>query len=313
MEPSEVPSQSSSKKTEREGLPAGYRMRADAHYVDQLSTRRGDPDAPRGGTKRALDPADVESTTADRRETDRREGDRRDGDRREADRREKDAREVRDRRTDRVLAQLLQDVEAMAASAALLSPQPAGLAQRAHVAAVRAHAFRAAWLLRAHTVIDGSHRPQLRARPLGRVLDQVREGLAAECGLTGLQLDFHASDWNVQVAVDDVALAAAVAAGIFALAAFLPDASGATIKVNAAAQAGELRTLEISQDEATVAPNVSALFFDQQWGDRPGGAIAAVAAACVKAVAALHAGDAVFMAGARRGGTIRINFPRQTN
>src|SRR5262245_15447435 len=28
------------KKPVREGLPAGYRMRADAHYVDQLSSRR---------------------------------------------------------------------------------------------------------------------------------------------------------------------------------------------------------------------------------------------------------------------------------
>ena len=30
------------KRPEREGLPAGYRMRADAHYVDQLTTRRPD-------------------------------------------------------------------------------------------------------------------------------------------------------------------------------------------------------------------------------------------------------------------------------
>src|SRR5262249_36122118 len=30
------------KPTEREGLPPGYRMRADAHYVDQLSARSHD-------------------------------------------------------------------------------------------------------------------------------------------------------------------------------------------------------------------------------------------------------------------------------
>jgi len=30
------------RKGEREGLPPGYRMRADAHYVDQLSARSGE-------------------------------------------------------------------------------------------------------------------------------------------------------------------------------------------------------------------------------------------------------------------------------
>src|SRR5690606_24175608 len=40
------------RKPEREGLPPGYRMRADAHYVDQLTARRAeradrqDDDAP---------------------------------------------------------------------------------------------------------------------------------------------------------------------------------------------------------------------------------------------------------------------------
>ena len=32
----------SEKKPEREGRPSGYQMRADAHYVDQLTSRRGE-------------------------------------------------------------------------------------------------------------------------------------------------------------------------------------------------------------------------------------------------------------------------------
>ena len=39
----------------REGLPAGYRMRADAHYVDLLTSR------PSGGRDRMLAPEDIES------------------------------------------------------------------------------------------------------------------------------------------------------------------------------------------------------------------------------------------------------------
>ena len=37
------------KKPVREGLPSGYRMRADAHYVDQLSSRRAERQALRAG------------------------------------------------------------------------------------------------------------------------------------------------------------------------------------------------------------------------------------------------------------------------
>jgi hypothetical protein len=298
LEPSEVPPPPAGKKVEREGLPSGYRMRADSHYVDQLSARRIEHDAPRASAKRAVDPADADSTAVDRREA----------------RETKDAKDARDRRTERLLSQLLVEVDALAASASLLSPGgAAALSQRANVAAVRAHAFRAAWLLRAHALVDGGHRVQVRPRFLARVLEQVREALTAECGLTGLHLDIHATDANTPVPMDDAALLTGIAGGVFTLAALLPDSSGATIRINATAHGGELRTVEIAQDETTVAPNVSTLFFDQQWNDRPGGAVASLAAACVKAVAALHGGDAVFMPGARRGSTIRFNFHRQIN
>ena len=51
-------------KTEREGLPPGYRMRADAHYVDQLS-RRSERDASRGSS--SLDEGDAAPDGRDRR------------------------------------------------------------------------------------------------------------------------------------------------------------------------------------------------------------------------------------------------------
>ena len=271
-------------------------MRADSHYVDQLSARRIEHETPRPVAKRALETTDADATT----------------ERREA-RDAKDAKESRERRTERLLSQLLVEVDAVVASSALLSPAGGSLAHRANVAAVRAHAFRAAWLLRAHALIEGGHRVQVRPRPLVRALEQVRDGLAAECGLTGLRLDLHAPDSNTHVPMDEVALVAGVTAGVLALAAVLPDPAGATIKISASAHGGELRAVEISQDETAVAPQMSTLFFDQQWSDRPGGAVASLAAACVKAVAALHGGDAVFMPGARRGSTVRLNFHRPTN
>ena len=298
LEPSEFPSPSSGKKVDREGLPSSYRMRADAHYVDQLAGRRApDAEAPRAPTR--VSDADTHAEPRERLEKER--------DRTE---REKDTRE---RRADRVIAQLLQEVEAISASAALVSGTGAALAQRANIAAVRAHAHRAGWLMRAHTIVENGYRAQVRSRPLGRLLEQVREGLAAECGLTGLHLDVQAGDWNALVPMDDGAMAAGLTAAIFASVALLPDPAGATIKITASTLGAELRSLEVSQDESAIPATTSPVFFDQGWAERPGGPWAATAAACVKAVAAMHGGDAVFMPGARRGSTIRFNFNRTAN
>jgi hypothetical protein len=54
-----APSSKKSEKAEREGLPPGYRMRADAHYVENLTSRRGDRGLAEG-------PRPVEPTRADR-------------------------------------------------------------------------------------------------------------------------------------------------------------------------------------------------------------------------------------------------------
>ena len=280
LEPS-LPSHPGNKKTEREGLPPGYRMRADAHYVDQLSGRRIDTDAPRAVVKRSVESPEV-----------------------------KDVREARDHGSDHLVTQLLQEMDAVLASSSLLTGNGPTLGQRANIAAVRAHAFRAAWLLRAHTLVEGTHRAQVRPRSLGRMLDHVRDGLAAEFSLTGARLEVHANDWSAQVSIDDVAMAAGVSAAIFASLAMLPDAAGATIRITASAAGHDLRAIEITQDESAVAANVSTLFFDPAWSDRPGGGAAATAAACVKAVANLHGGDAILMPAARRGSTIRLNFHR---
>ena len=53
------PSDSDAKAAEREGLPPGYRMRADAHYVDQLSARS--PDIP----MRVVPVADINDPSAE--------------------------------------------------------------------------------------------------------------------------------------------------------------------------------------------------------------------------------------------------------
>jgi hypothetical protein len=264
-------------------------MRADAHYVDQLASRRETvhSDAPRP-TRRA-EPA--ESLPVTDRDSDP----------------AREPRDGRDSRLEQLLAQVLADLGTIQASAGLLTGSAEPLARRANVDAVRAHAWRAAWMLRAYALADGTHRPQLRPRPLGGLLGQLRDGFAAECRLSGVDLQL-AGDWNAAVRVDEVAMVTALSGAVFASLALLPDVAGAAIKVSAATVGHDLRSIEVTQDEAQLPAVVSSRFFDPAWTDRPGGWLAGLAAASVKAAALLHGGEAAFMAGARRGSTVRMSF-----
>ena len=284
MDPSEIPSvPPSSRKPDREGLPSSYKMRADAHYVDQLTTRRSEPplaDAPRT-PKRGGDPV------------------------------VREAREVRDGRGEQqVLAQLLEEIGTINASAAMLAGDASALSRRANVDALRAHAWRAAWLLRAHALVDGAHHGQIKVRQVGALLAQVRDGFAPECRLAGLTMQVTAADWHAGVAIDETALVTGITGAVLATLAFLPDPSGSVLAISATTLANELRALEVSQDEVAIPPAVSSVFFDPSWPERPGGWLAALGAASLKAAAQLHGGDVVFMAGARRGSTIRLNVHR---
>jgi hypothetical protein len=274
----------------REGLPAGYRMRAETHYVDALLSRRADalsgPHArPALKEPLPLDAADPPGEWRDRRES-------------------------RERRGDRVLAQLADDVTAIEAAAGLLTADASPLARRASADLIHAHAWRAAWLIRANAILGNGHRSQFRPRPLGALLDRLRDGFAAECRMTGLAVQVHAGECHATVTVDEPALVAGLTGAVLATLGVIGQTDGAAITLTAVTLAGELRTIEVAQDDVAVPPQASARFFDASWSDRPGGWMAGLGAATAKAVAHQHGGDAVFTAREGRGSTLRLNLNR---
>jgi hypothetical protein len=282
-----VPTPGGDETPPREGLPPDYRMRADTHYVDALLTRRTDaPDRarPSAGGRGTLDPL-VPGEWRDRRES-------------------------RDRRSDRVLAQLADDLATIESAAGLLGAARSPMAQRAGTDVVRAHAWRAAWLLRANAIVGGTHRSQFRARSLSSVLGQLREGFAAECRMTEFALQVHAAEYEATVTIDEPALVAGLTGAVLAMLGLAAQAEGAVVKVTAVTLTGELRTIEVSADDVVVRAHTSARFFDTSWSDRPGGWLAGLAAATAKAVAAQHGGDATFVARERRGGVLRLTLNR---
>lgn len=286
------PSDPGLKKSDREGLPPGYRMRADAHYVETLSTRRAERVDARASGKRN-DAAADDVSARDRREL------------REASR--EGTRDMRER-FDRLLTQLTEDMATIESAAGLLAGETSRMARRANVDVIRAQSWRASCLLRATAIIDGTHRLQVRPRPLGFILGQLRAGFASESRLAGTTVHIQTSDWNAVVAIDEQALMAAVAGGVLATIGLLDQTDDAVIRVTATTSGNELKVVEIAQDELAVSPAVSGRFFDASWTDRPGGWAAGIGAAAAKAALEQLGGEAVFLAGERFGSVLRLSF-----
>lgn len=270
-------------RSEREGLPASYRMRADAHYVEQLSSRRERVER--------LDMARHANGAAEMSERE-------------------PMPERRDRRSDRVMAQLEEEIAAIASAAAMLGTDAAPIARRLSVDLVRSQAWRAAWLLRASALLDGRYRGHVRSRSVGTLLEQIRQGLTPECRLAGATLHLQANDWNTPVSVDETALVAAVTAAVFATLSLVAPFDALAIRVSFDAAGGEVRQVEIGQDEAAAVPGASLRFFDGTWADRPGGWSAGIAALTVRSAAQQLGGSAVFLPGDRRGTIVRLNLAR---
>jgi hypothetical protein len=289
-EAADVPSSgSSSKKPEREGLPPGYRMRADAHYVDLITSRR----AERG-------PAEVVRPSR-RPDRDRAQ----DGSSDLAER--ADARQ----RGERVLTALGEDLATIEAAAAVLASDASRMARRANVDIIRAQAWRAAWLLRANSVMEGVHRGAVRPRSLASTLGQIRAGFLPECRLNAITLHVSASDWNAVVPIDEAGLLVGLTGAIIATLGLLDQAEDSEIRVHAMTSEHELRAVEITQKDLAIAPDAGGRFFDQHWIDRPGGWAAALGATVARQVAQQQGGDAIFLVSDHVGSTLRMNFSRR--
>jgi hypothetical protein len=246
------------KKPEREGLPAHYRMRADAHYVDQLSARQESI-------------AVVERPISD------------------------------------LLSAVAENLATIESAASALATDNSAMARRVNLDLVRSHAWRGSWLIRAQELLQNGQKTQLRNRPIGFLLDQVRANFAAECRLSGIGLKVQTNDWTAVVAVDERALTTAVAGAVLGTIALVDGAEQATITISATTAAGELRSIEISQDVAPVTSDAAARFFEPG-ADRIGGAATAIATDAARAGARRHGGDAACVVNERGGSVIRLSF-----
>lgn len=264
-------------KNEREGLPPGYRMRADPHYVELLSSS--------GGREKTRPVAreDGAATAAQRAARDR-----------------------------QVLDHVAEDIAAIESAATMLGADPSPLARRVSLDLIKAQSARAAWLLRAHALLSGSGGdPIARPRPVGLLLAHVRDRVAAECRLVGVGLHV-ATDSPATVTIDDATLSLGVTGAVIALLGLTAGVEDAAIRIEPFIEEDgdedDLQAVEISQDLAPVSGPAKQRFFEAAWVDRPGGWLAAMGAAVAEAAAERLGGRVTLVAGARRGCTVRLNL-----
>jgi hypothetical protein len=244
-------------------------MRADAHYVDQLTGPRGG----RKGETPKLEP---------RMPFD----------------------------LDRFHAQLAEDLATIQGAATLLASEPTAVARQVSLDLIRHQAWRAAWLLRAHAILDGATTARPRSRRLAALLTQWRDTLSPECRLFQIGLDVQASDWAATVEVDEPLLMAGVTGGVLATLGLVGQTDWAVVRLSATEHEGQLRRIDITQEEMSADDETRRRFFDAAWTSRPGGWTAALGAATARAVAVLHGGDATLEPTGRRGTRLTLTFGR---
>ncbi|HET9372062.1 MAG TPA: hypothetical protein VFO19_17500, partial [Vicinamibacterales bacterium] len=195
-------------------------------------------------------------------------------------------------------------------TSALLAVEASPLTRRVSADLIRAQAWRASWMLQATQVVERSHRVYPKSRQLGVLFAQIRERFAAECRLSGVALRLHSSDWTTAVVVDESLIVAGVSGAVLAMLALIGDAEGVTIRLTAVASGGDLRTIEIAQDDVPVPADLAPRFFDPNFAGRPGDWLATLGAATAKAAAEQSGGDAIFVRADRAGCSIRLNLNR---
>ena len=259
-------------KPEREGLPRGYRMRADSHYVDALSS----PRESRG--RDAVSRTSIGEQQAQ-----------------QADR--------------RLLDQLAEDVAAIESAAAMLAADASPLSRRVGLDLIKAQSARAAWLLRATALIGGAEQDTAPRRKLvSSVLADVRDRLAVECRLVGVALEVDPVEPMDLAVWSDPALAIGLTGAVLAQLGMLGGADQPVIRLRATGSRGEVAALEVSQDATAVPVAQQNRFFDPSWTARPGGWLAALGAAAAKSAADRLAGSIALAARDTRGCTIRFSW-----
>jgi signal transduction histidine kinase len=258
----------------REGLPATYRMRADAHYVEAL-------DAPAAAVRDAAISTPRSSAAAGAAPT-----------------------AVPDIHETQLRA--WRDVDACVR---LLSPSASTMSLTVGANMIRAQVWRASCLLQASRVVERGVPPGqvlCSARQLVRSVAERAEPDARLCGYAlDVEPDIHD---KLIVAGDPQVLHTALSGVLLATCAVFEHRAAARVTLTASFDETRQVEFAVSEVGAGVSADWVSRAFDASWAERPGGAAAAVWMLAARTVAEAYGGQLRVSANAR-GTTVHMIMP----
>jgi len=260
----------------REGLPPGYRMRADRHYVDELTSESARRQAPA-----VAPPPPVVAQRPD----------------------------VAGRSVD-LFRSLSEEFTAVESARRLLVDDRGAVARRAALDLIEVHTARAAGLVEASHFI-GAEAPQPdRRRPLGTLIDELAERFAPESRLRGVALRARVDDRAYPVRFDARALSIGLTGALVALLPFVDAEDEPELNVSASRSAASV-TVDVVHRSTRLDATSFERFFDATWTMRPGGWPATLGAGALRRAVEHHGGTVTCEVGQGEA-RLRLTFPQKT-
>ncbi len=180
--------------------------------------------------------------------------------------------------------------------------------QRQTMDLLKAHAWRASRLIDARTLIVGGRCAPARERSIASILDEVIDGFATECRLSGVTIRAEIREPLSSAGLHDKQVAAGVSGAVFALLPLLENAVRPSIVIKASNANSHEVVIELLQNSNPVTSQAADDFFAIR---QPLDDIARIGALAAKALAEAHDGHATFEP-APHGSRLAITLKRRS-
>jgi hypothetical protein len=234
----------------RQGLPSGYRMRHDAHYVDELESRRAA--VPAGAVPTLAFPTSIPVTFA--------------------------------------LRDMSQELEGVASCFNLVAAKARPLRERMGLSLARVGVERNMRAFQALRVLLEDPPPERRIASLTAIVEQTIASFDEELRLTNSRIFLDPMDEVIRVTADARMLSLALQACVGMLVSMVEASNAeGTIHVAARVAEG-IVSCEMRQDAYRLSADQFSRLADLEWSERPGGIPAGIALAAAARIAQAHGG-----------------------
>ena len=251
LEPASSPSSSLDKsRPVRQGLPSGYRMRHDAHYVDELETRRGASPTPAGPP--LAFPTSIPVTFA--------------------------------------LRDMSQELEGVASCFNLVATTARPLRERMGLSLARVGVERNMRAFQALRMLLEDPPPEPAVTSLTSLVEQTISSFDEELRLTGLRIALNVPDAVIRVTADPRMLSLALQACVGTLVSLVEASNTAHVIHVTARVSDGVASCEMRQDAYRLSADQFSRLTDLEWSERPGGIPAGIGLAAAARIAQAHGG-----------------------